>query len=474
MSLHIIAGTYGPFTDTGPGTILVDPLARIISTDPIAAALALNSGPWDVTIKGLVVGVTKAIDLTDAGAFVSTIKLTSSAVVAGGSFGIEANHATNISNAGRISEKTNTYGIWESGTGDFTIKNLATGLIEGGGAAILIDEGGTHKISNAGTIASFSGSAAIMGEDGSEIVTNFGKILGPPTSLDLGDFLVPLGGGIDLGDGADSFTNFKKIKGVMHHGTIAGLIDLGAGDDTLNGGKHTEIVRDGQGTDTYNFGGGNDFFIAGYTSTSPSGDGADIVNGGGGFDIYFAGGLASNCFLKVNLDTVDHFGIAAHTATLFANGPSLGTDTITGFEEVLGTDGFDLMVGSKGAEILAGGAGNDTIFGLGGADFLNGGDGIDSFIYTSLKDSGPTKATRDFITDFTPGDDRIDLQSLDTNNNFHFVGNTGSFDGSAGAIIATQGSGETIVKLDFNGDKVADFSIKLDDQLNLSALDFQL
>ena len=131
-------------------------------------------------------------------------------------------------------------------------------------------------------------------------------------------------------------------------------------------------------------------------------------------------------------------------------------------------------MGSKGADLFAGGDSGDTIFGLGGADFLNGGDGNDSFIYTSLKDSGPTKATRDFITDFTPGDDQIDLQSLNTNNDFHFVGNNVAFDGTNGAIIATQGTGETIVRLDVDGDKVADFSIKLDDLLTLSALDFQL
>lgn len=474
MSFHFIKGTYDSFTDNGPGTIIVDPLARIISTDPLSPALELNSGAWDVTIDGLVAGVTDGIVLDDPGAFVSTIRLSSSAEVAGGTFGIVANHAANISNAGRISEKTNTYGIWEHGAGDFTIKNLKTGHIEGGGAAILFDQLGTHTVSNAGTIASFGGSDAIIGEAGSEIVTNWGKILGPATFLTVGGFPFPTGGGIDLGEGADSFTNFKKIKGVMHHGTIAGLIDLGIGNDTLNGGKHTEIVRDSEGSDTYHLGGGDDIYIAGYTSTAPSFDGADIVDGGGGLDSYFAGGLASNCFLEVNLDAVDHFGKPAQTATLFVNNQALSVDHITGFEEVGGTDGFDLMIGSKGVDLFDGGASDDSIFGLGGADFLQGGDGNDHFIYISLKDSGPTKATRDFITDYTLGDDQIDLQSLDTNNNFHFVGNTGSFDGSAGAIIATQGSGETIVKLDVDGDKVADFSIKLDNQLTLSALDFPL
>src|ERR1043165_9413956 len=98
MSRHFTAGTSDSFNDTGPGTILVDPLARIVSTDPLAPALDLDDGGWDVTIKGLVFGVTDAIALGDPG-FVSTIRLTSSADVSGGTFGIIALHATNISNA---------------------------------------------------------------------------------------------------------------------------------------------------------------------------------------------------------------------------------------------------------------------------------------------------------------------------------------------------------------------------------------
>ena len=93
---------------------------------------------------------------------------------------------------------------------------------------------------------------------------------------------------------------------------------------------------------------------------------------------------------------------------------------------------------SKGADIFDGGKAQDTIIGLGGADFLVGGADVDSFLYTSLKDSGPTKATRDTIADFDgagiAGGDLIDLQSLNDNDNFHFIGNNVAFDGSLGAI----------------------------------------
>ncbi len=101
----------------------------------------------------------------------------------------------------------------------------------------------------------------------------------------------------------------------------------------------------------------------------------------------------------------------------------------------------------------------------------------DSFLYISLKDSGPTKATRDTIADFdgagVAGGDLIDLQSLNTNDNFHFIGNNVAFDGSLGAIRAVNANNQTIVSLDVNGDKVADFSIAFGN-LSFAAVDFLL
>jgi Ca2+-binding RTX toxin-like protein len=471
MSRHFLNGiTYDAFDDTGPGTIIVDPHARIVPSDATFDALTLNGGGWNVIVSGLVFSEERAIFLVDSGVPVSNIKIKAGGEVSGADSGIVANHATNISNAGKISAKSNLFGIVENGAGDYTIRNLKGGVIEGGLAGINIENLGTHTITNAGTIAAYNTDpfGAIAGHDGVEKVINWGRIEGNAS----------LGGGVTLGDGNDVFTNFKKVHGIIKQGTVTGVINLDAGDDIFNGGKHKEVVRDNAGTDTYKLGGGNDAFFAVYTSTAPSGDGADIVNGGGGFDIYSAIGLASNGFLTVNLDTVDHFGIAAQSAKLAANGSTLSIDTIIGFESVGGTDGFDIFVGSKGADSFGGGAGQDTIFGLGGADVLSGGADNDSFIYTSLKDSGPTKETRDTIIDFQnagfPGGDLIDLQALNTNNDFHFVGNDVAFDGNAGAIIATKANGETIIRLDVNGDKVADFSIDIDGMQDFAGLDFQL
>jgi hypothetical protein len=82
MSFHFLNGnTYGPHVDTGPGTIVVDPLATIQTTGA-ASALTLSAGPWDITVNGASATETGyGINLADAGAFRSTIKLGIDAVI---------------------------------------------------------------------------------------------------------------------------------------------------------------------------------------------------------------------------------------------------------------------------------------------------------------------------------------------------------------------------------------------------------
>ena len=64
------------------------------------------------------------------------------------------------------------------------------------------------------------------------------------------------------------------------------------------------------------------------------------------------------------------------------------------------------VLGTGGRQTLVGTAGDDMIAGNQAADTLTGGAGADTFVFTSLRD-GP-----DTITDFTPGEDRINLQGV--------------------------------------------------------------
>lgn len=65
-----------------------------------------------------------------------------------------------------------------------------------------------------------------------------------------------------------------------------------------------------------------------------------------------------------------------------------------------------VLVGGSGRDALVGGDGPDRITGGGGRDLIAGGLGRDTFVYQALADM------TDLISDFSPGDDRLDISAL--------------------------------------------------------------
>ncbi|MEZ5755091.1 MAG: calcium-binding protein [Paracoccaceae bacterium] len=87
---------------------------------------------------------------------------------------------------------------------------------------------------------------------------------------------------------------------------------------------------------------------------------------------------------------------------------------LAGNDEIDGGRGDDLLEGGAGADDLDGQAGNDSLFGGDGNDLLNGGAGDDVLaggagadIFEFYPGSG-----RDVITDFTNGQDRIEIDGF--------------------------------------------------------------
>ena len=95
-----------------------------------------------------------------------------------------------------------------------------------------------------------------------------------------------------------------------------------------------------------------------------------------------------------------------------------------GKDQLIGGQGRDVLNGGGGRDVLSGGAHNDRLFGAAGQDKLNGGSGDD----TLTGGAGNDKLTggrghdtfvfspdgsRDRITDFTAGEDLIDLLAFD-------------------------------------------------------------
>ena len=130
----------------------------------------------------------------------------------------------------------------------------------------------------------------------------------------------------------------------------------------------------------------------------------------------------------------------------------------SGRDRIIGNVADNTLTGNGGRDKLAGHAGSDHLIGGSGYDIMAGGDGPDTFSFADLTDSLAGKH-RDWIVDFNPAQsDKIDLTGLEiaTSTPFHFIGG-GPFSGTPGELRQDHG----IVRLDVNGDQVADFEIKV-------------
>lgn len=291
------------------------------------------------------------------------------------------------------------------------------------------------------------------------------------------DLIVAAGGDdwINAGGGDD------KIRGDDGNDTIFS----GDGNDLVSGGNGNDVIDGGPGADIIFGGAGNDTIRNGYLVYGE--DGNDILfgssgdarlDGGAGDDIIHGGSGRKAIFGGDGDDTID----AEQTTGRIEGGK--GNDHITtgtGGSQAFGGDGNDVMQGRDGNDGLDGGKGNDWLDGGGGAgrDRLNGGAGADTFHFTAP--AGAEAAGLVHITDFsssnTPGGDGdvIDLSD--------FAAAAGvaalTFDG-AGAFTGHAGEvryrvlGNTLVAIDVDGDKQADYRFVVDGHHTLQANDFLL
>ncbi|MET0530457.1 MAG: cadherin domain-containing protein [Microvirga sp.] len=151
-----------------------------------------------------------------------------------------------------------------------------------------------------------------------------------------------------------------------------------------------------------------------------------------------------------------------------------------GRDKLSGGAGNDKLLGNGGNDLLYGGSGNDKLQGGLGADRLTGGTGEDTFIFRSIKESTVDASGRDTILDFSARQkDKIHLSYIDANTTkggnqaFSFIG-TKAFSGRAGELRYEKAKSDTYIHGDVNGDKIADFTIHLDDRLTLTKTYFVL
>jgi VCBS repeat-containing protein len=153
--------------------------------------------------------------------------------------------------------------------------------------------------------------------------------------------------------------------------------------------------------------------------TLVAGQGADQLHGGAGNDLLLAGVHTVVLDGGEGFDTVSYAAAtSAVTVDLRADGTTGGWaagETLTGIEQLIGSDYNDIfhagdsglvMNGGKGDDQLFGGKGADTLIGGAGHDTLTGGAGADTFVWQA-GDAGT-----DTVSDFQLGTDTLDLGAL--------------------------------------------------------------
>ncbi|MGE7989820.1 retention module-containing protein [Pseudomonas sp. NPDC089554] len=198
-----------------------------------------------------------------------------------------------------------------------------------------------------------------------------------------------------------------------HGGSATGAVDITyQAGSTLNGTSGDDVLLAGAGNDTLVAGDGNDVLVGGEGNDKLyGGNGDDLLIGGPGDDLLDGG---------AGIDTASYAGATAGVIVDLShvgaqNTVGAGVDTLTGIENLIGSDYNDTLIGDGGDnvlngglgnDILKGGGGNDTLIGGLGNDTLTGGAGNDTFVWQK-GDVG-----HDTVTDFQPGSDRLDLSQL--------------------------------------------------------------
>jgi len=228
------------------------------------------------------------------------------------------------------------------------------------------------------------------------------------------------------------------------------LTDFG---DTFRGDANTNIVFGRAGNDQIFGVGGNDFLIGD--------EGNDIIQGGNGNDV-----VHGDNFVRGNSDPA---GVA-------------------GDDNLQGNAGDDVLYGDGGNDRMAGGIGNDTLVGGLGGDFLVGNAGADIFQYTAVEESQNVLINganqRDQISDFTQGEDKIDLSAIDAkptftspgDQAFTFISDPAHYTGDwTGVVWQTTGAnGVATINISIDGDDTPEMQINMTHPYQFTANDFIL
>ncbi len=203
---------------------------------------------------------------------------------------------------------------------------------------------------------------------------------------------------INLADGTgtrgeaagDTLNNIENLVGSLHNDLLIGSSGAnafggGGGNDTLLGGTGADALNGGAGDDVLGGGVGDDALEGGLgADILDGGAGADMLDGGADIDAAYYTGATEGVAVNLETGTGTQGEAAGDTLTgieqLYGSNHN---DTLTGnalANQLLGFDGNDALDGGAGDDSLSGGAGADTLTGGEGDDDLRGGAGADRLI----------------------------------------------------------------------------------------------
>jgi Ca2+-binding RTX toxin-like protein len=304
--------------------------------------------------------------------------------------------------------------------------------VQGGGAA-------------ADSLSGQGGNDTLNGLDGDDILDGG----------DLSDVLNGGNGADDLiGGGGGDILNGDAGADALDGGDGADKLFGGVGADDLIGGLGNDRLDGGSDIDTLTGGAGND--------TLDGGTGADVLSGGADNDIYIVDDAGDQ---TIELASAG-YDIVRTALDGWVLGDNLEALQLQGSADIDGA-------GNAGANNLQGNAGNNTLSGLAGVDTINGNDGDDIIVGGLGNDllRGGTGADvfavrhvasgtleTDQIYDFSDAEgDYLDFTDA-------YAGTlveVAAFTKTAGEMTVSLVGGNTVVRLDLNGDGKADYQVKI-------------
>jgi Ca2+-binding RTX toxin-like protein len=349
---------------------------------------------------------------------------------------------------------------------DFLYGNSGDDTLDGGTGVDLLDGG--------------------SGNDTATFRDTYGDIIAFTSGVGIGGSGFAINSDSGYGFGGHIFAmliGIENLTGSIFNDTLTG----DAGNNILNGGLGHNILDGGAGSDTASYEGGDrgvtvnlnisgeqktyntkagyDTLISIENLTGSNGndtlignDGKNILRGGPGNDTLIGGwgsdtasyeGAAGGVTVNLNISgPQDTLGWGELTSA--GQGYGQGFDTLSGIENLIGSDHDDTLTGDSGYNTLDGGAGNDTLIGGAGVNFLIGGEGIDTASYAGSASGVDANLLTSRGFGFGTGQDTYyeieNLTGSDHNDTLIGDGNNNTLNGGKGNDILMGGAGDDILE----------------------------